>query len=52
MQQQDLIGAAHPPEEWLLADAEAIIDIIVTTAEALSEPQHDLACKCIFFASA
>ena len=49
---QELIDAAYPTVEWLLVDAEAIIDIDVTAAEALSELQHELAGKEIVLAIA
>ncbi len=49
---QDLIDAANPAVKWLLIDAEAIIDIDVTAAEALSELQQELECKGIILAVA
>ncbi len=52
MQVQELIDAAEPPVEWLLIDAEAIIDIDVTAAEALSELERQLKCKGIVLAIA
>jgi SulP family sulfate permease len=39
---QELIDAAQPPVEWLLIDAEAIVDIDVTATEALSTLQFEL----------
>lgn len=38
----ELINSAQPPVEWLLIDAEAIIDIDVTATEALSTLQREL----------
>jgi sulfate permease, SulP family len=41
-QVQELIDAAVPPVKWLLIDAEAIVDIDVTAAEALLTLQREL----------
>jgi sulfate permease, SulP family len=49
---QELIDAADPPVEWLLIDAEAIIDIDVTAIEALSTLQRELERKGIVLAIA
>jgi hypothetical protein len=49
---QELLDAADPPVEWLLLDAEAIIDIDVTAAEAFSILQHQLERKGIVLAIA
>ncbi len=51
-QVQELIDAAEPPIEWLLIDAEAIVDIDVTAAEALSTLQRELERKGIVMAIA
>jgi sulfate permease, SulP family len=39
---QELIDTAQPPVEWLLIDAEAIVDIDVTATEAISTLQREL----------
>ena len=39
---QELIDRAEPPVEWLLIDAEAIVDIDVTATEAISTLQREL----------
>ena len=49
---QALIDAADPPVEWLLLDAEAIVDIDVTATEALSTLQRELERKGIVLAMA
>lgn len=51
-QVQELIDAAEPPIEWLLIDAEAIVDIDVTATEALSTLQRELERKGIVMAIA
>jgi SulP family sulfate permease len=51
-QVQELIDAATPPIEWLLIDAEAIVDIDVTAAEVLSKLQDELERKGIVMAIA
>jgi SulP family sulfate permease len=51
-QVQELIDAAHPPIEWLLIDAEAIVDIDVTAVEALSKLQSELERKGVVIAIA
>jgi SulP family sulfate permease len=49
---QELIDAAEPHAEWLLIDAEAIVDIDVTATEALSTLQRELERKGIILAIA
>ncbi|HXX79280.1 MAG TPA: sulfate permease, partial [Ktedonobacteraceae bacterium] len=49
---QELIDTADPPVKWLLIDAEAIVDIDVTAAEALNELQYELESKGIVLAIA
>jgi len=51
-QVQELIDASNPPIEWLLIDAEAIVDIDVTAAEALSKLQSELERKGVIMAIA
>lgn len=51
-QVQELIDAAEPPIKWLLIDAEAIADIDVTAAEALSKLQSELERKGVVLAIA
>jgi SulP family sulfate permease len=51
-QVQELIDAADPPIEWLLIDAEAIVDIDVTAVEALSKLQSELERKGVVMAIA
>ncbi len=51
-QVQELIDAAEPPIKWLLIDAEAIADIDVTAAEALSKLQSELEGKGVVLAIA
>jgi sulfate permease, SulP family len=48
----ELIDTAEPPVEWLLIDAEAIIDIDVTATEALSTLQRELELRGIVLAIA
>jgi SulP family sulfate permease len=52
MEVQALIDAADPPVEWLLIDAEAIVDIDVTATEAISTLQRELERKGIVLAIA
>lgn len=49
---QELMDAAKPPVEWLLIDAEAIVDIDVTATEAISTLQCELERKGIVLAIA
>jgi MFS superfamily sulfate permease-like transporter len=49
---QELIDAAEPPVEWLLIDAEGIVDIDVTATEAISSLQCELKRKGIVLAIA
>ena len=49
---QELIDEASPSIEWLLIDAEAIVDIDVTAVEALSKLQSELECKGVIMAIA
>jgi SulP family sulfate permease len=49
---QELIDTAEPPVEWLLIDAEAIVDIDVTATEAISTLQNELKRKGIVLAIA
>jgi len=49
---RELIAATDPPVEWFVIDAEAIIDIDVTAAEALKKLQSELERKGIVLAMA
>ncbi len=49
---QELMDAADPSVEWLLIDAEGIVDIDVTATEAISTLQCDLVRKGIVLAIA
>lgn len=49
---QELIDEASPSIEWLLIDAEAIVDIDVTAVEALSKLQSELERKGVIMAIA
>jgi sulfate permease, SulP family len=51
-QVQELIDEASPSIEWLLIDAEAIVDIDVTAVEALSKLQSELERKGVIMAIA
>ena len=51
-QVQELIDEAIPSIEWLLIDAEAIVDIDVTAVEALSKLQSELESKGVIMAIA
>jgi SulP family sulfate permease len=49
---RELIDAAEPPVEWLLIEAEGIVDIDVTATEAKSSLQRELKRKGIVLAIA
>jgi SulP family sulfate permease len=51
-QVQELINEAHPSIDWLLIDAEAIVDIDVTAVEALMKLQSELERKGVIMAIA